>query len=247
MRQCTVLRHVPFESLGLLEPLILARGFEIRTIDVPVAALSTTALQDAELVVVLGGPISVYEEHLYPFLIEELDVLDKRLQNDKPTIGICLGAQLMARALGAKVFPGAGKEIGWSPLQLTQDGKASALSAIDGQSVLHWHGDTYDLPQGATLLASTELTRNQAFAWHDAALALQFHLEVTAKELEAWYVGHTIELARWGAMSIPELRAAGQKFAPILELHAKRALGAMLDRVLGDSNCNSIARPSTCS
>ena len=229
MPSCYVLRHVPFESLGLLEPLLVERSFTVQILDVPVTELPKAALRDAELLIVLGGPIGVYEEHLYPFLTEELEVIESRLRQNKPTVGICLGAQLIARALGARVYPGGTKEIGWSPLSLSNAGMQTALAEVAGQHVLHWHGDTFDLPVGATLLASTEVTPHQAFSWQKAAFALQFHLEVTARDLEAWYVGHTAELSGWGQMTIPELRAAGQKYAPMLAPHATRALRAILD------------------
>jgi len=229
MKRCYVLRHVPFESLGLLEPLLLARGFEILIVDAPLTALPKAALFDSELLIVLGGPISAYEEELYPFVVEELDVLERRLRHKKATLGICLGAQLIARALGARVYSGRAKEIGWSPLQLTVVGQAHPLAAVHGQSVLHWHGDTFDLPQGAKLLASTDVTPHQAFSFNDTAIALQFHLEVTVESLEAWYVGHAFELSRWGKMTVPELRALGRSFSPLLEPYAKLALGAMLD------------------
>ena len=232
MKICYALRHVPFESLGLLEPLLLERGLEVRYVDVPKVALPRTELETAELVVVLGGPISVYEDTLYPFLVDELSILEARLKSNHATIGICLGAQLMARALGARVYPGVEKEIGWSRLQYTTEGRAHALSAVGEHRVLHWHGDTFELPNGAVLLASTKTTPHQAFAWQNSAVALQFHLEVEATDLEAWYVGHTFELSRWGKIAIPELRAAGRTFAPLLEPHARRAMAAMLDTLL---------------
>lgn len=231
MKTCYALRHVPFESLGHLEPILIERGFNIRVIDVPINELPK-AVEAAELVVVLGGPISVYEEALYPFLTNELHLIERRLRNKMATVGICLGAQLIAKALGAKVYPGVEKEIGWAPLQLSLAGQASALSAIEGQPVLHWHGDTFDLPEGARLLASTRVTPHQAFDWNDFVVALQFHLEVTEVALEGWYVGHTVELARWGKMTVPELRAAGVRFCPLLRQYAMPALGTMLDGCL---------------
>lgn len=236
MRTCYALRHVPFESLGLLEPVLVERGFVVRVLDVPVNELPIE-LEAAELVVVLGGPISVYEEALYPFLTDELHLIERRLREKKATIGICLGAQLMARALGAKVYPGTEKEIGWAPLRLSLSGQLSALSAIEGQSVLHWHGDTFDLPEGARLLASTSVTPHQAFDWNDFAVALQFHLEVTEAALEGWYVGHTVELARWGKMTVPELRAEGRRCCPRLRDHAISALGTMLDGCFRAAGC----------
>jgi GMP synthase (glutamine-hydrolysing) len=234
MKTCIALRHVPFESLGLLAPLVEERGLVTKILDVPIVELPKATIADAELVVILGGPISVYEEHLYPFLSEELAIIEQRLQNDRPTIGICLGAQLMARALGARVYPGTEKEIGWSELQLSDPGRKHALAAVAGKNVLHWHGDTYDLPQGATLLASTEITPHQAFSWGKHSIGLQFHLEVAARELEAWYVGHTAELGRWGKIPIPELRAMGYAHAPKLEPHAQHAFRSMLDTMLAE-------------
>src|SRR5262249_57807158 len=111
----------------------------------------------AEVLIVLGGPIGVYQEQDYPFLTDELRVLERRLAADLPTLGICLGAQLMARALGAKVYAGPRKEIGWSPLHLSAAGRRSCLAPLAKRqaAVLHWHGDTFDLPAGATHLAST--------------------------------------------------------------------------------------------
>jgi GMP synthase (glutamine-hydrolysing) len=229
VKQCYALRHVPFESLGLFKPLLVERGYQVSVIDVPVTPLDARALERAELLVVLGGPISAYEEHLYPMLLEELEIIKRRLQHGRPTIGICLGAQLIARALGAKVYPGSHKEIGWAPLQLTESGRTGPLSTIEGQCVLHWHGDTFDLPEGATLLASTERTPHQAFIWRSSAIALQFHLEVTERELEAWYVGHALELSERTESTIPELRAAGLQYAPRLEPCAKLALRGFLD------------------
>jgi GMP synthase (glutamine-hydrolysing) len=233
VKTCIALRHVPFESLGQLEPVLTAQGFDIRLIDVPVSGLNADLIKDADLLVVLGGPISVYEEHLYPWLLDELRLIEWRLSHQKPTLGLCLGAQFMARALGARVYPGVKKEIGWSPLVLTEAGQQCFLSEIRERAVLHWHGDTFDLPSGATLLASTDLTPHQAFQYGNHAVALQFHLEVTAEHLEAWYVGHTCELSHWGQMSIPELRDLGLKQGPLLAPYAGLALSRLLREIQG--------------
>jgi GMP synthase (glutamine-hydrolysing) len=230
MRNAVALRHVPFESLGLLEPLLQTKGFEVEYIDVPQADLQASAIPKSDLLIVLGGPIGVYESETYPFLGVELDLIAARMRERRPILGVCLGAQLMAQAMGGRVYPGRAKEIGWAPLTLTELGSAGPLGEIDGMDVLHWHGDTFDLPVGAELLASTPLTPNQAYGIGKHALALQFHLEVQARALESWYVGHAAELSQWGQRSIIELRRDAERCAPRLAPRATRAF----ERMLGD-------------
>jgi GMP synthase-like glutamine amidotransferase len=133
-----------------------------------------------DLLVCLGGPIGAYEEAAYPFLRDELALIERRLAAARPTLGICLGAQLMARALGARIYPAPAKEIGWGEVRLSEAGQKGPLRHFAGVPVLHWHGDTFDLPKGAELLASTVLCANQAFAFGRYALAFQFHPETTA-------------------------------------------------------------------
>jgi GMP synthase (glutamine-hydrolysing) len=208
MPRTLALRHVAFEDLGLLEPLLRRRGHTVEYLDVPVAAMSDVDPLAPDLLVVLGGPIGVYENHLYPFLDAELALLAGRLAAHRPTLGICLGSQLMAKALGARVYPSGVKEIGWAPLTLTEEGARSPLKHLASTEVLHWHGDTFDLPDGATRLASTAACKNQAFSFAGgAALALQFHGEAFGTALEAWFVGHTAEIAATPGISVPQLRA----------------------------------------
>jgi GMP synthase (glutamine-hydrolysing) len=168
---------------------------------------------------VLGGPIGVYETDIYPFLLDEIALLRERLQKKLPVLGICLGAQLMAAALGAKVYPGHGKEIGWAPVfppaAAAQENILAALFA-EGVQVLHWHGDTFDLPAGVTHLASSALYPHQAFALDRHALALQFHPEVMGRNVERWLIGHACELGA-AKIDIAALRAATAKQAGTLE------------------------------
>jgi hypothetical protein len=119
------------------------------------------------LLIVLGGPIGAYETDTYPFLAAEIALLERRLMHDRPTLGICLGSQLMAKALGARVFPGPLKEIGWGRIDLTEAGAGSSLASLGSEDseVLHWHGDTFDLPAGAVRLACNANYENQAFAF----------------------------------------------------------------------------------
>lgn len=211
------IRHVGFEHLDLLEDILNDRGHEVRYLDAGVRRLDDVDPMADSLVVVLGGPISVYEREAYPFLDYEIEFVKRRLDARRPTLGICLGAQIMAAALGAQVYPGPAKEIGWKPLVFTGTGKFSPLGAVGGAAVLHWHGDTFDLPPGATLLASTDLVENQAFALDTHGLGLQFHLETTAENLERWFIGHTLEIATTIGIDVPSLRAATAEAAPVLE------------------------------
>jgi GMP synthase (glutamine-hydrolysing) len=201
-----VVRHVAFEDLGTFGDALDRRGY---TLDLRQAGLDTITREDwttADLVVVLGGPIGAYDTDTYPWLVDEIEGLRARLQQKRPTLGVCLGAQLMARALGAQVRPGTTKEIGWCELTLTLAGRNSCLSSLEDVPVLHWHGDVFELPRGATLLASTEQTPHQAFAVERHALALQFHAEVAPSRIEPWLIGHACELGQ-ASVSVPALRA----------------------------------------
>lgn len=142
------------------------------------------SIDDFDCLVVMGGPMSVYEEEKYPWLVDQKRLIREAVLSDKKVLGICLGSQFIAAALGAEVYPGANKEIGWFPLQLSDDGRMSVLKSIDAETVFHWHGDTFDIPEGARLLASSVATPHQAFIYGDNALALQFHLEVTDESLD---------------------------------------------------------------
>src|ERR1700759_3412213 len=208
-RSAIALRHVAFEDLGLLAPVMAREGWDVSFREAAVDDLLDASIRDAALLIVLGGPIGVYDNDAYPFLNAEIDLIGHRLSRDLPVLGICLGAQLMAKALGSAVHAGPVKEIGWGRVELTSEGAASCLRPLqeNGEAVLHWHGDTFDLPRGARRLASNEHYENQAFAYGRNALALQFHLEADPRQLEEWYVGHAVELAA-AEISVAELRAA---------------------------------------
>ena len=218
-RRAAVVRHVAFEDLGSFAEPLVRHGYGIEYVEAGLDDLGGPGLAGADLLIVLGGPISAVDDRQYPFLADEVRLLERRLNAHRPTLGICLGAQLMARALGSRVYGAGAKEIGWGPLSLTEAGSASALRhlAPDETSVLHWHGDTFDLPGGAVHLASTAVCENQAFAWGDRGLALQFHVEVTAGGLERWFIGHTLEIETTPGVSVEALRASTARAAPALE------------------------------
>lgn len=224
------IRHVSFEDLGAFALPIERAGYKIHYYDAGVDALWTLEPSKKELVIVLGGPIGAYEDETYPFLNEELDLLKERLAAGRPTLGICLGAQLMARALGARVYPGAAKEIGFAPLTLTDAGRKSCLSGFDQQPVLHWHGDTFDLPDGAARLAETAICQNQAFSYGPNALAVQFHPEAGGDGFERWLIGHAHELAR-ERIDVPKLRAEQSALQSTLQRRADACITEWLARL----------------
>ena len=230
-RSAVAVRHVAFEDLGLLSPILDAAGWDVSYCDAPTDDLTAPAVTKADLLVVLGGPIGVYDQDDFPFLGREIELLGRRLAEDLPTLGICLGAQLMACALGQAVYPCFEKEIGWGPVTLTEAGKASCLGALPrGGHVLHWHGDTFDLPPGASLLASTKACTNQAFVYRKRGLGLQFHLEADPARLEHWYVGHAVELEAVGICP-RDLRAASAKAAKRARAVAEAVFGRWLAEI----------------
>lgn len=234
MPDAVAVRHVAFEDLDAFAPTLAARGYKVSYRDAPTDDLAGGALADCDLLIVLGGPIGAYEEDRYPFLKAEIAAIEKRLKAGKAVLGICLGAQLMARALGAKVYPAGFKEIGWAGISLSAAGRASPLARLaPGTRVLHWHGDIFDLPSGATHLASTPRTPNQAFAVGRHALALQFHLEVTAGGLERWLVGHAVEIGATPRVTVPRLRADAAKFAAETAPQGRAVLDTWIDDVKG--------------
>lgn len=215
-RTLHAIRHVGFEDLGSFETPLRTAGYQIEYIDAAERDLGQLDPLAADLLVILGGPIGVYDHDSYPLVADELQLLRARLAADRPTLGICLGAQLMAAALGARVYPGPAKEIGWSTLELAPSAKSQPLAALRDVAVLHWHGDTFDLPQGCTLLALTPLCRHQAFARGPNLLGLQFHPEVRGDRFEHWLLGHASELATSGLDPVT-LRHDAKRYARTLE------------------------------
>ncbi len=142
--------------------------------------------------VIMGGPMAVYEMDRYPYLKNEARLINEAIKANKHVLGVCLGAQMVAHALGARVYAGGQKEIGWYEVAITPDGMKDLLMsslALAGKSaaqVFQWHGDTFDLPAGAVRLASSDLYPNQAFRYSDRVYAFQFHIEVTPKIVFNW-------------------------------------------------------------
>jgi GMP synthase (glutamine-hydrolysing) len=232
-KTCLAVRHVAFEDLGLLGPIISARGYDIRYHDAGIEYFDADALVAPDLVVVLGGPIGVYEQDTYPFIADEIAAVAARLDANRPMLGICLGAQMMAAALGARVAPAPVKEIGYAPLTWTSAGGRSVLGPLGASPVLHWHGDNCDLPAGCECLAATPHCPVQAFTTRTPSqLALQFHLETEPARFEAWLVGHTIELKEAG-IDPRKLRDQARTVGPPLRDVGRNVLAAWLDTLAG--------------
>lgn len=230
MKTVIALRHLHFEDLGTLEPLLVARGYAVRYVDATTDDLHALDMAAADLLVVLGGPIGAFDDHIYPFIRDELAVVLQWLASRRPLLGICLGAQLIARALGASVASMGVKEIGFAPLTLTQDGEGSPLAALGQTPVLHWHGDHFGIPDGATRLAGTQTCANQAFSIGRNVLALQCHLEANPRQIERWLVGHACELAQAG-IDARALRSEAQALQSGLPQVARAVFTAWLNEV----------------
>jgi GMP synthase (glutamine-hydrolysing) len=211
MKNAVAIYHVAFEDAGTLGPVLEDRGVDLTYLQAGRDDLIPAL--DADLVVVLGGPIGIYEIERYPFLKDELALIEKVVKQGTPVVGICLGAQALAAVLAARVYPGPQSELGWDQLTLTDEGKASPLGVLEGLHILNWHGDTFDLPAGATRLASTTLTPNQAFSYGPNVLALQFHVELPERDMERWLIGHTLELAK-NNVDLAQMRAETARYAP---------------------------------
>ena len=231
MRSALVIRHVQFEDLGAFASVLERRGCAVTYVDAGTDELVRKDALAADLLVVLGGSIGAYEDNLYPMLRKEVDLLKRRLEAEKPLLGICLGAQLIARALGADVYRGPTKEIGWSKLTLSEQGRRGPLRSFEEVEVLHWHGDTFDLPAGAERLASTPTCANQAFSIAEHTLAFQFHPEAREEGFERWLIGHACEIAATPGVTVTGLRRQASLFASAAAAAGQCCLEAWLSKL----------------
>jgi len=178
-----IIQHVPFEGPGVILSWAEKQHYTVNYTRVWLGE-SFPAPEAFEWLVIMGGPMSVNEEAAYPWLAEEKKLIVEAVGAGKKVLGICLGAQAMAAALGAEIVPNAQKEIGWYPIHAVENEKELPISwLLDGLTAFHWHGETFGIPEGAELLCSSEATINQGFMYGPTALALQFHLEVNELSL----------------------------------------------------------------
>ena len=229
-----IITHLQQEGSCTLGHAIIDRGMRIHTRNTPRHGIDDIDPLRPDLLVVMGGPVAVYQADDYPFLQREMDILKARIEADLPTIGICLGSQLIAAALGSKVYKGSqGKEVGWDSLNVTEGGKGSTVEMICAPNcnMFHWHGDTFDLPSGATLLASSDQYDNQIYS-HGKALGLQCHPEVQQRQLEEWFVMFQGDITGDDPLiPVHELRAQTAEHIDTLNKQAKLFFNAWLDEV----------------
>jgi GMP synthase (glutamine-hydrolysing) len=229
----TVLRHLSNEGIGSFLQVFESRGCEMTFINTPRQNISNLDALAPDFLVVMGGPIGVYQADEYPFLNDEIRILKDRIEADLPTLGVCLGSQLIAKAAGSNVYAGEqAKERGWGPLRLNGSAMNTPFEHLGGQvtNMFHWHGDTFDLPAEAKLLASTEAYKNQIFTLGKNICGLQCHPEVTADALREWMVMLVGEVAGADAeVPLAKLRADTQEHAFTLKTQTAKFLNAWMD------------------
>jgi GMP synthase (glutamine-hydrolysing) len=228
------LQHIDVEPPGLVASAVEAAGGSVQTVRVFEGAPIPRELERYAGLIVMGGPMSVYDAGSYPHLLEEARLIERALSAHLPFLGICLGSQLLASVLGAEVYPGSRKEIGWFPVTLEPEARADAVFSGLPPSFtpMHWHGDVFDLPAGATPLARSAQTKNQAFVFGDRAYGVLFHLEYTVPQVD--------EMARLFADELrssdvpPEaLRAGARAHGPAAEALGLGLYSRWMDLVTG--------------
>ncbi len=177
------LQHVPFEGLGSIELWLQNAGYEISNTQF-FRSNALPEIEDIDFLVVMGGPMSVNDEQEYPWLVNENEFIRNTVESGKPVLGICLGAQLIAKSMGGKVFPNSVKEIGWFQIEGVES-EISVFQFPQETEVFHWHGETFSLPKGAVQIAKSKGCENQAFQIGRNVIGLQFHLETTPLSAQA--------------------------------------------------------------
>ncbi len=188
MKKVLVFQHVPYEILGTLDPLLRAAGYRIRYVNFGREPEAEPDVDKYQGLIILGGPMNVDMTEKYPHLATEVRLIKRAMDQGIPILGICLGAQLIAKTLGASVRKNPEKEIGWYDISLTEEGKQDPLMRHleDKRPIFEWHSDTFDLPDGAVHLAYGESCANQAFRYGDNVYGFQFHMEVDGPLVERW-------------------------------------------------------------
>ena len=213
------MQHVAFEGLGSIAPWLSAAGYDI-TATCFFESVELPEVNEIDLLVVMGGPMSVNDEDQFPWLADEKRFIRAAIQAGKPVLGVCLGAQLIASATGARVFTSPQKEIGWFPVQGIDSSSPAHFRFPPSATVFHWHGETFDLPEGAVRLAQSQACPNQAFQLGRSVIGLQFHLEITPASARDMVANCADELipAEFVQSEEPILAAGAQTYQSINHL-----------------------------
>lgn len=220
------IQHVPFEGLGRIEEWIRSNGHSAHRCRIfegdPLPAAAAV-----DLLIVMGGPMSVNQEDQFPWLREEKRRIRDVIELGTPVLGICLGAQLIASAMGEKVYPAPAAEVGWLPVKVNEEQKSDVFRCVDELIVFQWHGETFDLPAGAVLLASSEACKNQMFLLGKNVIGMQFHLETTPESAELLIENCPEDLAGGGRYVQSAATIAGR--TPQRAIAAEKYLLQILD------------------
>jgi GMP synthase (glutamine-hydrolysing) len=223
-----ILRHMPHEPGGTLETALTHAGLDFHYYDLYQSIPDRLPLDQASGLVALGGPMNVDEVERYPFLALDVEWIGQALAMKLPILGICLGAQLLAKTLGARVFPNRVKEIGWYPIELTPAAADDPLFLQSGKrTMFQWHGDTFEMPSGAVHLARSAQCENQAFRYGSNAYGLQFHIEMTGGMIDDWLdnPGNRRELSELGYIDPARIREQTPQELPILQAMSSEVFG----------------------
>lgn len=233
-------RHVPHEGLGSLENIFEERGVSFQYLDAFQNPFPAVDLEAIGALVVLGGSMGVYESDRHPFLLKEIELLKKAIEKKIPTLGICLGSQLLAAAGGAKVYRGPAKEIGWFPVQVNSAGAGDPLLkyCAPESMVFHWHGDTFDLPPGAVHLASSGKYHHQGYRIGERAWGFQFHLEMTEPMIRNWVdVAEEKSKVKNPDFNACEILTQTPCYLPEMEALARKVFGEFISLAKSSAAC----------
>jgi GMP synthase (glutamine-hydrolysing) len=233
-RQVLVLQHAAPEGPGLIGRAIEARELPIQIVRSFEGAHVPGEIGDALGLVVMGGPMGVNDAERLPYLRQEMKLIEQAIQAGCPVLGVCLGSQLVAHVLGARVTKGPRKEIGWHQVTMTADGLTDPIfkGSESSFTAFHWHGDIFSLPQGATSLARSELTAHQAFRYGTSVYGILFHLEVTQEILEGMALAFAAELVEVGETTSSLLSQSAEHLSPLAE-RGGRAFAVWADILAG--------------
>jgi GMP synthase (glutamine-hydrolysing) len=232
MQEVLIFQHDPFEDLGFFADVLEKQRANYRTIRLFQGEMPAEDWEHIGALIVLGGPMSASDEDQYPFLRWEKTIIRAAIEDAVPMVGVCLGAQLIAMALGTPVFPGPVKEIGWYPISVTPHGQVDSLLGYlpESATVFQWHGDGFDLPTGAFRLASSVYYENQAFRIGRNIYGLQFHLEMTRRMIERWIDERSKDLAQLPYIHPDKIVSETQNYLPSLKYYAEKFLSEFIRR-----------------